>query len=188
MKWNTEYFGFRLLVFVGFCGEVPVALLRKTGGCYDYRRRVVTELVRTGYLKERKFRGERRRVVRSLSLTSRGLNQIQHLSPGRAEQIRARLLAPADGQGDWRRTQRLHRNAACLLLAGLPLSAGAAGSPSVSGSNPFRDVASGDYFYRPVLWAVRNNITAGTSATTFSPNDGCTRGQIVTFLYKHYAS
>ena len=60
--------------------------------------------------------------------------------------------------------------------------------PSVSGSNPFRDVASGDYFYRPVLWAVRNNITAGTSATTFSPNDGCTRGQIVTFLYKHYAS
>ena len=47
MKWNTKYFGFRLLVFVGFCGEVPVALLRKTGGCYDYRRRVVTELVRT---------------------------------------------------------------------------------------------------------------------------------------------
>ena len=114
---ETEYFGFRLLVFVGFCGEVPVALLRKAGGCYDYRRRVVTELVRTGYLKERKFRGERRRVVRSLSLTSRGLNQIRHLSPGRAEQIRARLLAPADGQGDWRRTQRLHRNAACLLLA-----------------------------------------------------------------------
>ena len=119
MKWNTEYFGFRLLVFVGFCGEVPVALLRKAGGCYDYRRRVVTELVRTGYLKERKFRGERRRVVRSLSLTSRGLNQIQHLSPGRAEQIRARLLAPADGQGDWRRTQRLHRNAR-LPAAGPP--------------------------------------------------------------------
>ena len=63
MKWNTEYFGFRLLVFVGFCGEVPVALLRKTGGCYDYRRRVVTELVRTGYLKERKFRGERRAAL-----------------------------------------------------------------------------------------------------------------------------
>ena len=57
MKWNTEYFGFRLLAFVGFCGEVPVALLRKTGGCYDYRRRVVTELVRTGYLKERSWCG-----------------------------------------------------------------------------------------------------------------------------------
>ena len=63
----------------------------------------------------------------------------------------------------------------------------AAGSPSVSGSNPFGDVKSGDYFYQPVLWAVRNNITVGTSATTFSPGLDCTRGQIVTFLYKHYA-
>lgn len=63
----------------------------------------------------------------------------------------------------------------------------AAGSPSVSGSNPFRDVAYGDYFYRPVLWAVRNDITSGTSATAFSPSASCTRGQIVTFLYKHYA-
>ena len=63
----------------------------------------------------------------------------------------------------------------------------AAGSPSVSGNNPFGDVKSGDYFYSPVLWAVRNNITSGTSATTFSPSQTCTRGQIVTFLYKHYA-
>ena len=63
----------------------------------------------------------------------------------------------------------------------------AAGSPSVSGSNPFRDVKNSDYFYNPVLWAVKNNITSGTSATTFSPNQSCTRAQIVTFLYKHYA-
>ena len=102
MKWNTEYFGFRLLAFVGFCGEVPVALLRKTGGCYDYRRRVVTELVRTGYLKERKFRGERRHVIRSLSLTSRGLNQIRHLSPaGRNRSGHACWARPtARGTGD----------------------------------------------------------------------------------------
>ena len=117
----------------GVLREVPVALLRKAGGCYDYRRRVVTELVRTGYLKERKFRGERRRVVRSLSLTSRGLNQIQHLSPGRAEQIRARLLAPADGQGDWRRTQRLHRNAAACCW---PTSWGHDGSRAGAGTTP----------------------------------------------------
>ena len=57
MKWNTKCFGFRLLVFVGFCGELPVALLWETGNCYDYCRRVVTELVRTGCLKERKFWG-----------------------------------------------------------------------------------------------------------------------------------
>ncbi|MFR7450384.1 MAG: S-layer homology domain-containing protein [Butyricicoccus sp.] len=35
-----------------------------------------------------------------------------------------------------------------------------------------------------VQWAVDNNITTGTSATTFAPNAGCTRGQIVTFLYR----
>ena len=51
----------------------------------------------------------------------------------------------------------------------------------------FTDVHEGDYFYQPVLWAVRNNITSGTSATTFGPGLDCTRGQIVTFLYKHYA-
>ena len=117
MKWSIEHFCFRLLVFVGCCDEVSVWLARKMGGCYDHRRRVVTELVREGYLKERRVRDGDRRVVRSLSLTRRGLGQIQHLSPGRARQIRAHLLAPPDGQGDWKRTQRLHRNAACLLAA-----------------------------------------------------------------------
>lgn len=63
----------------------------------------------------------------------------------------------------------------------------AAGSPSISGNNPFKDVQSGNYFYTPVLWAVKNGITSGTSATAFSPNQACTRGQIVTFLYKYCA-
>lgn len=44
--------------------------------------------------------------------------------------------------------------------------------------NPFVDVKEGDYFYDAVLWAVENGITNGTSATTFSPNAGCTRAQI----------
>ena len=35
-----------------------------------------------------------------------------------------------------------------------------------------------------VLWAVKNNVTAGTSKTTFAPSAKCTRGQIVTFLYR----
>ena len=48
----------------------------------------------------------------------------------------------------------------------------------------FTDVHEGDYFYSPVLWAVRNNITSGTSATTFSPNATVTRGQTVTFLWR----
>ncbi len=50
--------------------------------------------------------------------------------------------------------------------------------------NPFTDVSEADYFYAPVLWAAEENITTGTSATTFSPTKTCTRGQIVTFLYR----
>ncbi len=61
----------------------------------------------------------------------------------------------------------------------------AAGSPEPTGAkNPFKDVKSGEYYYKAVLWAVENEITSGTSATTFSPNDVCTRGQIVTFLWR----
>ena len=50
--------------------------------------------------------------------------------------------------------------------------------------NPFTDVLSSKYYYKAVLWAVENGITAGTSKTKFSPNDTCTRAQIVTFLYR----
>ena len=49
--------------------------------------------------------------------------------------------------------------------------------------NPFTDVKTSNYYYKPVLWAVENGITTGTSATTFSPNAACTRGQVVTFLW-----
>ena len=51
-------------------------------------------------------------------------------------------------------------------------------------SNPFKDVKSGDYFYDAVLWAVGKKITLGTDETHFSPNSTCTRGQVVTFLYR----
>lgn len=61
----------------------------------------------------------------------------------------------------------------------------AAGEPDVTGAeNPFTDVSSSDYYYNAVLWAVAQGITSGTTATTFSPNDTCTRSQIVTFLYR----
>ena len=117
MKLNVGQFGFWLLMFVGYCGEVPVSLVRKMDGCYDYNRRVVTKLVREGYLKERKFQSEQRHIVRSLSLTEAGLRQIQHLSPNHAAQVRQHYFAPRNGQGDWSRTLRLHRGAACLLAA-----------------------------------------------------------------------
>ncbi len=49
---------------------------------------------------------------------------------------------------------------------------------------PFTDVHTGDYYYDAVAWAVENGVTSGTSATTFSPNNACTRAQIVTFLWR----
>ena len=58
------------------------------------------------------------------------------------------------------------------------------GMPEVGATNPFTDVASGEYYYNAVLWAVKNGITNGTSATTFSPDADCTRAQNVTFLYR----
>lgn len=54
----------------------------------------------------------------------------------------------------------------------------------LSETNPFRDVRTSDYFFDAVLWAGDWGITKGTSATAFSPNATCTRGQIVTFLYR----
>ncbi len=52
----------------------------------------------------------------------------------------------------------------------------------------FTDVKESDYFADPVRWAVDKMITAGTSATTFSPNQNCTVAQIVSFLYRAYGS
>lgn len=59
-----------------------------------------------------------------------------------------------------------------------------AGSPEVSGTMPFTDVEADAYYAKAVQWAVRQKITTGTSETTFSPMSDCTRGQIVTFLYR----
>lgn len=58
-----------------------------------------------------------------------------------------------------------------------------AGSPAVTGSS-FQDVAADAYYNAAVAWAVQQDITKGTSETTFSPNETCTRAQIVTFLYR----
>ena len=53
-----------------------------------------------------------------------------------------------------------------------------------SGGDLFTDVHEGSYYYMPVAWAVDTDVTAGTSGTEFSPDLTCTRGQVVTFLYR----
>ena len=57
-------------------------------------------------------------------------------------------------------------------------------SPAAGTANPFTDVKSTAYYADAVLWAVKENITKGTTNTTFSPNADCTRAQIVTFLWR----
>lgn len=62
----------------------------------------------------------------------------------------------------------------------------AAGSPAAAADtvNPFSDVSADSNYYDAIMWAVANGITYGTTATTFSPDTVCTRGQIVTFMYR----
>ncbi len=61
----------------------------------------------------------------------------------------------------------------------------AAGSPAPKTSvMPFKDVPAGSYYYDAVLWAVENGITKGTGEAAFSPDETCTRAQIVSFLYR----
>lgn len=70
----------------------------------------------------------------------------------------------------------------------------AAGSLSLSDMQPrktvagFSDVFESDYYAKPVQWAVQNQIAFGTGYAAFSPNEACTRGQIVTFLWRSAGS
>ena len=60
-----------------------------------------------------------------------------------------------------------------------------ADKPTVTTANVFGDVNDDAYYANAVLWAVSEGITSGTGTATFSPADGCTRAQIVTFLYRY---
>ncbi len=61
------------------------------------------------------------------------------------------------------------------------------GATAADGENPFTDVPAGAYFADAVQWAVEEEITNGMTASSFAPGSGCTRGQIVTFLYRYLA-
>ena len=70
---------------------------------------------------------------------------------------------------------KAYGDVASVVIPDIPIEKAAA---------PFTDVDASDWYYQAVLWAVEEGITAGTSPTTFGPNNPCTRAQIVTFLYK----
>ena len=76
-------------------------------------------------------------------------------------------------------------DAACTRGQAVTFLWRAAGCPAPAlAENPFADVKSTDYCYDAVPWAVQTGVAKGTSASTFSPDAACTRGQIVTFLYR----
>ena len=60
-----------------------------------------------------------------------------------------------------------------------------AGSPKMSVNSSFTDVPASADFAQAVAWAVEQGVTNGVSASEFAPDSTCTRGQIVTFLYRN---
>ena len=75
-------------------------------------------------------------------------------------------------------------NAACPRAQIVTFLWRTAGSPEPSALSSFNDVPSDKYYAKAVAWAVENGIAVGTTATTFSPDDTCTRAHGVTFLYR----
>ena len=79
-------------------------------------------------------------------------------------------------------------NAPCTRAMAVTYLWKIAGSPTPKKTISFSDVPASASYVSAVSWAVEQGITKGTSATTFSPSSTCTRGQIVTFLYRAYSS
>ena len=78
-------------------------------------------------------------------------------------------------------------DATCTRAQGVTFLYRAAGSPAVTGSAGFQDVSGSDYFAAAVAWAKANDITDGVGNGLFGSKNGCTRAQIVTFLYRVFA-
>lgn len=78
-------------------------------------------------------------------------------------------------------------DAVCTRAQAVTFLHRAAGSPAAAGSSPFTDVVSGSYYVDAVQWAVSKGVVNGTTPTTFSPEQTCTRAQIVTILYRDRA-
>ena len=77
-------------------------------------------------------------------------------------------------------------DATCTRAQSVTFLYRAAGSPAVSGSAEFGDVATNAYYADAVAWAAKNGITGGIGGGLFGSGNDCTRGQIVTFLYRAY--
>ena len=141
----------------------------------------------------------------AIALTDKGDGTYQFTMPGTAVEIRAEFVAektfPDVAEGSYcdEAVKWAVKNGITLGFANGLFAPGqsctraqivtflwrAAGSPAPKTTvNPFQDIQESMFCYQAVLWAVENGVTKGTTETTFSPNDTCTRGQSVTFLYR----
>ena len=75
-------------------------------------------------------------------------------------------------------------DATCTRAQAVTFLYRASGSPAVSGNAAFTDVAADAYYAAAVTWAEKNGITGGIGGGLFGSGQSCTRGQIVTFLYR----
>lgn len=95
------------------------------------------------------------------------------------------LWAVANGITSGVNATHFDPNGTCTRAHAVTFLWRAAGQPEPKTTQmPFKDVKAGSYYEKAVLWAVENKITNGTSTTTFSPDENCTRAQIVTFLWR----
>ncbi len=104
--------------------------------------------------------------------------------PGAAEGVSDR-----DSAAKWAMEQRLigekeDLSAPCTRVMAVAYMWRVAGNPESKAELAFTDVDKEADYAGAVAWAVENGVTSGTSETTFSPANTCTRGQIVTFLYR----
>ena len=105
--------------------------------------------------------------------------------PGSAYYNAAVRWAVKNGIASGTDAKHFSPDAACTRAQAVTFLWRAAGSPAPTlAENPFTDVKPSDYCYDAVLWAVETGIAKGTGAAAFSPDAACTRGQIVTFLYR----
>jgi len=103
-------------------------------------------------------------------------------SEGENDFAKAIAWAKSKGLGD-----AIDGSAACTRAQTMVYLWKLAGSPKTEASSAFTDVAADADYAQAVAWAVAQGVTKGTSATTFGPDNTCTRGQIVTFLYRNLA-
>ena len=119
-----------------------------------------------------------------MGVTAKANSQFEDVKPGKWY-YKAVMWAVENGVASGTSETTFSPNAVCTRGQIVTFLWKAAGSPNVDDvENPFADVSKKKYYYKPVLWAYSNQITSGTSPTTFSPNAECTRGQIVSFLWK----